>query len=292
MLVALLKPVAWLPLVVFHLVGGLLGLITAVCSPKWRRRLADNLRQSGVAENQQHYNRLLWSSIVAHGSSTLELLPAWLRPAQHVADWVVERDGWEHVEAALERPEPIIFVTPHLGGIEVCGVHLVMNIPREMAALYRPPRLQWLEPLMLVSRNREKGIAAPANAQGVRILLKALKRGQTVYMLPDQVPSSGDGAWAPFWGKPAYTMTLLPKLAANSRATVLFCFAERRRWWQRGYRLVVRAMEGQFGGDAAEDAALLNRNIEALVRLSPAQYLWSYNRYKCPSGVTRPDDVR
>ncbi|WP_255988602.1 lysophospholipid acyltransferase family protein [Chitinolyticbacter albus] len=284
MLVALMRPVAWLPLWFFHAAGAGLGWLTWALSPTYRRRLAENLRGSGLAQNDSDYSRMLRASIAAHGRGGLELIPAWLRPAQHVADWVKLRDGWELVEAALAKPEPIIFVTPHLGAIEVCGAHLAMSVSRQLAALYRPPKIAWLEPLMLVSRNRENARAAPANAQGVRILLKTLKQGQTAYMLPDQAPGAGEGVWAPFFGRPAYTMTLLARLAMSSKATVLFCFTE-RLGWGRGYRMHVRAMQGAFSGDAAMDAALLNANIESLVALCPTQYLWSYNRYKRPSGA-------
>ncbi|AOY00694.1 lysophospholipid acyltransferase family protein [Jeongeupia sp. USM3] len=288
MLLKLLRPLAWLPLWFFHGVGTVAGWLVWAVDPTYRQRLAENLRQSKLAKNDADYSRLLRSSIVQHGKAGAEMLVHWLRPAEQVAQLVVERRGWEHVDAALASPKPVLFVSPHLGAIEACGVHLAMRIPRQLAALYRPPKIKALEPLMLASRDRENGLAAPANAKGVRLLLKTLKAGQTAYMLPDQAPGAGDGVWAPFFGQPAYTMTLLPKLARQFDATVLMCFAERLSWG-RGYRLHVEPLP-PLTGDAVADATIVNAAIEALVARAPAQYLWSYNRYKRPAGAPVPDE--
>ncbi|WP_432723554.1 lysophospholipid acyltransferase family protein [Jeongeupia wiesaeckerbachi] len=288
MLLKLLRPFAWLPLWFFHGVGIVAGWLAWAADSTYRQRLATNLRQSGLAKNDADYTRLLRSSIEQHGKAGAEMLVHWLRPAEQVAQLVVERRGWEHVEAALVSPKPILFVSPHLGAIEACGVHLAMRIPRQLAALYRPPKIKALEPLMLASRDRENGLAAPANAKGVRLLLKTLKGGQTAYMLPDQAPGAGDGVWAPFFGQPAYTMTLLPKLARQFDATVLMCFAERLSWG-RGYRLHVEPLP-PLTGEPVADATTVNAAIEALITRAPDQYLWSYNRYKRPAGAPRPGE--
>ncbi|BCL76572.1 acyltransferase [Jeongeupia sp. HS-3] len=290
MLLGLLRPFAWLPLWFYHGLGTVMGWLVWMADSTYRQRLAANLRQSGLAKNDADYSRLLRSSIVQHGRAGAEMLVHWLRPAEKVAQLVIERRGWEHVEAALASPKPILFVSPHLGAIEACGAYLVMRMPRQMAALYRPPKISALEPLMLESRNRGNALAAPANAKGVRLLLKTLKAGQTAYMLPDQAPGAGDGVWAPFFGKPAYTMTLLPRLARQFDATVLMCFAERLSWG-RGYRMHVEPLP-PLSGDPLADASTVNTAVEALVARAPSQYLWSYNRYKRPAGAPGPDEEK
>ena len=288
MLVRLIRPLAYIPLLILQSIGVVLGWLAYWASGTYRQRLDANTARAARYDNALDYSRLRLASISEHGKGAFELLASWLRKAQDVADLVKRREGWHHVEEALARPEPIIFVSPHLGAIEVCGVHIGMSIPRIFAVLYRPPKLKWLEPLMLASRDRENGRAAPANAQGVRLLLKTLKEGQAIYMLPDQAPGAGDGVWAPFFGERAYTMTLLPRLARNSKATVLFCFAERLSWG-RGYVMHVAPMQGEFTGDAQADAAVLNRNLEMTILKAPTQYLWSYNRYKRPAGAPAPE---
>jgi Kdo2-lipid IVA lauroyltransferase/acyltransferase len=119
------------------------------------------------------------------------------------------------------------------------------------------------------------------------MLMKAMKAREVVGILPDQVPSLGEGAWAPFFGRWAYTMTLPARLACQFDAIVLLVYAQRLPAG-RGYRIHLRRLEEPFTGDLARDAALMNRGLESLIRECPAQYLWGYNRYKVPTGAEAP----
>jgi KDO2-lipid IV(A) lauroyltransferase len=120
----------------------------------------------------------------------------------------------------------------------------------------------------------------------VRRLLKALKTGEAVGMLPDQVPGKGEGLWLPFFGRPAYTMTLAARLAETG-ATVLMAYAERLHYGA-GYHLKLFPLRHELSGDLANRAAQLNRELEQLIRECPEQYLWGYNRYKVPAGAEPP----
>ncbi|MCS3802419.1 lauroyl/myristoyl acyltransferase [Chromobacterium alkanivorans] len=196
--------------------------------------------------------------------------------------------GWEHVEAALAKGHGIVFVTPHLGSYDIAGRYISSRLPFPLTAMYRPPKLAWLEPVMQAGRARGKGKTAPATGAGVRVLMKALKSGEATIILPDQVPGNGEGVWAPFFERPAYTMTLVPRLAQISGVETLFFVGERLPGGQ-GFRVHIEPPAQAFSGDKEQDAAQLNAQVEALIRRFPSQYLWSYNRYKCPPGVSRPD---
>jgi KDO2-lipid IV(A) lauroyltransferase len=132
------------------------------------------------------------------------------------------------------------------------------------------------------------GETAAADTGGLRVLLRALKTGGNIVILPDQVPGSGEGVWVNFFGKPAYTMTLLPRLAASTNAAVLFFFAERLAGGE-GYRMHIEPMAGQFSPDRRTAALQTNHMVEKLVSMAPAQYLWGYNRYKHPAGAPLPE---
>jgi KDO2-lipid IV(A) lauroyltransferase len=123
---------------------------------------------------------------------------------------------------------------------------------------------------------------------GVRALLAALKRHEGIGILPDQVASSGDGVWADFLGRPAYTPTLVASLQRKTGAAAFFVAAERLSWG-RGYHLHVYPMDDTLPADKLAAALLINQGVEAVVRHFPAQYLWNYNRHKCPGGVALPD---
>jgi KDO2-lipid IV(A) lauroyltransferase len=249
--------------------------------------LRTNLRLSAIAKNSRDYNRLLHSSIPAHGIAALEFLPHWMRPLHSLTALVREKRGWEHVEAALTSGRPIIFMSPHLGALEMTGVCVAGLIPRKLAPLYRPPKQPYLEPLMIYSRSRGGAEPAPANAAGVRVLLKTLKQGGVAYLLPDQVPGGGEGVWAPFFGQPAYTMILLAKMARASNAIILPCYTE-RLGIGRGYRFNVQPFVGELTGEPEHDATVMNQNLEDLIRQIPEQYFWSYSRFKHPAGAPLP----
>ena len=101
-------------------------------------------------------------------------------------------------------------------------------------------------------------------------------------MLPDQVPGQGEGEWADFFGRPAYTMTLAAKIAARPEVDCFLAFAKRLPRGA-GYHLVIRPLTRKLDGESA--TRRLNRAVEELVRECPGQYLWGYNRYKTPRGA-------
>ncbi|QLG89417.1 lysophospholipid acyltransferase family protein [Chitinibacter bivalviorum] len=287
MLLTLSKLIAKLPLPLLQALGWVVGWLVWWGSPRHRRVLRTNLKISAIAKNSSDYNRLIKSSIPELGVAALEFLPHWMRPIDDLLKLVKEKRGWEHVEAALATDRPIIFMSPHLGALEMTGVCVAGLIPRKLAPLYRPPKQAYLEPLMIYSRSRGGAEPAPANASGVRVLLKTLKQGGVAYLLPDQVPGGGEGVWAPFFGDPAYTMSLLTKMAKASNAIILPCYTE-RLGIGRGYRFHVQPFVGELNGDAEHDATLLNQNVEDLIRQIPEQYFWSYSRYKHPAGAPLP----
>ena len=122
----------------------------------------------------------------------------------------------------------------------------------------------------------------PADVSGVRALFRALKEGEAVGFLPDQVPGEGEGDWADFFGRPAYTMTLAAKLAEREGVCCFLVFG-RRLPRGRGYAVRVRPLPEKLEGESA--TRRLNRALEELVRECPGQYLWGYNRYKVPKGA-------
>jgi Kdo2-lipid IVA lauroyltransferase/acyltransferase len=202
--------------------------------------------------------------------------------------------------ATKTSPRGLILLTPHMGSFEVAGQAYAdrFGARQPITVLYRPARQAWLRELEATTRARPALATAPANLAGVRQLMRALRRGETVGLLPDQVPPEGMGVWAPFFGLPAYTMTLAAKLARQTGAALVGIWCERL---PKGAGYVVRTVElaqplsdltpqvagtGKSNVDEAAlalaDATAINRSMEALIALKPSQYLWGYNRYKLP----------
>jgi len=276
----LLRLAARLPLPLLHALGAVAGWTVYLCSPRYRRDFKRNLATAGLSDT-----RLRRAAVAEAGKSLMEVPAVWLRPLGRVAGLVVEVNGWEHVDAGARRGKGVIVVTPHIGCWEMVGQYVASRMP--ITVMYRTPKIRVLEPLMRIGRSRGaamKGI--PADLRGVRAMLKALKRGEAIGLLPDQVPGIGEGEWVEFFGRPAYTMTLVGRIAEQTGAAVLMCCAERLPRG-RGYRFVAEPMLAPRPPESAVRA--LNRSLERLIRRHPEQYLWGYNRYKVPAGVLPPD---
>ena len=261
-----------LPLWLLHGIGVALGWLSWALSPRYRRRLHANARQAGVPA------RVARRSVAQAGQLVAELPRLWLG-----APVPVRWEGAEHIEAALAAGRGLLFLTPHLGCFEITAQAYAARFGARspMTVLFRPARQPWLRDLVDHARERPGLRTAPTTLSGVRQLMHALKAGEAVGLLPDQVPPQGLGVWAPFFGREAYTMTLSARLARSAHAEVLLSWGERLPWG-RGYVVHVRPLGQALPADPVQAAALINRAMESLVRESPAQYLWSYDRYKQP----------
>jgi len=277
MLVLLFRFLSMFPLPVLHALGAALGWLVYLASPAYRRRLRDNLARAGYA-NQ------LRAAIAESGKAIVELPFVWCAEQARVTRHVT-MDNWELVQRQLDSGKGIVFLTPHLGCFELTAQQVSLRV--ELTVMYRPPRQSALKPLVEGARARQHMHLAPANLSGVRMLVKALRAGQPVGVLPDQVPQEGEGVWAPFFGRDAYTMTLPAKLAQLGKADILLVYAERLPRG-RGYAIRFVPFDGELSGSAADQAANINRAMEQLIALCPSQYFWSYNRYKRPQGVDAP----
>jgi len=278
MLIALFRFLSFLPLPLLHAIGASLGWLVFIISPAYRRRLKENIAQAGFAEHTTH-------AVSEAGKSILELPFIWCaRPDRVLKTATIE--NWEVAQRALDAKQGVIFLTPHLGCFEIIAQAIAVKTP--LTALYRPPRKKLLQPLMEGARSRPNLLLAPANLAGVRQMLKALKKGGAVGLLPDQVPQQGEGVWADFFGRPAYTMTLSSKLHSMTGAPVILTYAERL---SGGRGFIIRFVPYDalttltLTGTPEQQARGINHAMEKLISYCPAQYFWSYNRYKTPPNV-------
>jgi len=229
------------------------------------------------------------AAVADAGRLALELPRLWLRPGdQPIAD-PVRWEGEALLAELLDRGKGLVLLTPHMGSFEVSAQAYAerFGARQPITVLYRPARQRWLRELEETARARPALATAPANLSGVRLMLRALRRGQTVGLLPDQVPPEGMGVWVPFFGQSAYTMTLAARLVLQTGAAVAVLWTERL---PRGGGYFVHALPLPVplpagDSDEAANALAINRSMEAVIRLKPTQYLWGYHRYKSPRGA-------
>jgi KDO2-lipid IV(A) lauroyltransferase len=258
---------------VLHAVGAALGWLVFLASPTYRRRFALQARQAGYTFAQVR-------PAVAHiGRMVGELPRLWLGPPV-----AAEFANPDCLDRAYEAGRGVLLLTPHLGCFEVTAQAIArrhMQAHGPLTVLFRPARKPWLAPLIAASRQRPGLEPAPTTLAGVRQMIKALRQGHAVGLLPDQVPPEGMGAWAPFFGRPAYTMTLAARLAQQTGCEVRLLWGERLPAG-RGFRVHCRELDAPLEGTLEQAVARMNQGMERLIRECPEQYLWSYARYKPP----------
>ncbi len=269
---ALFRVLAWVPLPLLHGLGWVLGWLSYLGSGVYRERFLANAAQAGYGA------AAVRRAVAEAGKLVAELPRLWFGKPVHT-EW--ENAGL--IDAARERGRGIVFLTPHLGCFEATAQGYAAR-HGHITVLYRPARKAWLRELVDSSRARPRLATAPATLAGVRQMLKALRAGEAVGLLPDQVPPQGLGVWSPFFGREAYTMTLSARLARQEGATVLLAWGERLAWG-RGFRIHLREWQGELSDDAQLSAAQVNAQMERLIREAPGQYLWGYARYKAPGGA-------
>jgi KDO2-lipid IV(A) lauroyltransferase len=301
--VSLERIIKWasvLPLGLARGVGRFLGLAAWLFSSKYRRRFQDNWRLARPRFQAKAKGLSMFRALTQAGCLASELPLIWGRPS------TTERmtiEGWEMVEALLAKGKGLIVLTPHLGAFELGARAFARRHP--ITVLYRPSPSPAMERLLQKFRPADNLTAVPANGLGVRALLRTLKSAGVVGILPDQVPSQGEGVWADFFGKPAYTMTLPVRLAQATDAPLIWVLAIRRPGgWSlvfKPWRVVeanevsedaedgkpfVNSNPSVNGSDVAQAVQAMNHQLEALIALEPEQYLWGYNRYR----GRRPDE--
>ena len=275
------KCFSFLPLWLAHGIGSVLGWVVFALSPSYRNRFLQNSQQAGYSFTA------VKGAIPSAGRMVAELPKLWMGTqgkSQGQAEAPFQCNDFGVVAKAYATGKGVIFLTPHLGCFEMIGQAWAQNFGARFGpftVLFRPARKAWMSDLVADSRNRPCLATVPTNLAGVRQMIKALRKGQAVGLLPDQVPPDGMGVWVPFFGKNAYSMTLAARLHAQTGATVLVGWGE-RLLWGRGFVLHFRELTAAWSADLETAVGQMNIEMEELIRSCPTQYLWGYGRYKTP----------
>ncbi|MBU6436100.1 MAG: lysophospholipid acyltransferase family protein, partial [Betaproteobacteria bacterium] len=179
-----------------HALGGALGWLAWTLSPSYRRRLAANAALAGLAGADRR------AAVADAGRLVMELPRLWLRPPDRPIADPVQWDGADWLAQVLAQGRGLVLLTPHMGSFEVSAQAYAerFGAQQPITVLYRPARQAWLRALEETARARPRLATAPATLAGVRLMMRALRRGETVGLLPDQVPPEGMGVWVPFFG--------------------------------------------------------------------------------------------
>jgi len=288
LLYALAATIGRLPLRVLHGLGDATAWLARVLGVREARVARRNVELVYPQLDPRARKDLLRAILRETFRGAFETLRFWTRPERENLRFVGEVHGQEHFDAALAAGKGLLVAAPHYGNWELLNQWLASRTP--ITVLYRPPEHPSGEAFLRRVRGRTNVRQVPAEGAAMRQLFKTLAGGGVVGILPDQQPKAGDGLWAPFFGRDALSMTLLPRLAERTGAPVLYAIAERRYPDGPSGRTVfdvhlIPATAPPAGAALAEAVAAMNADVQAIARRDPAQYQWTYKRFsKRPPG--------
>lgn len=278
---------SWTTLRVNHFYGACVGRLLYWIDTDLKHISRVNLEIAYADLSEAEREQLLKESLVELGKTITELGHVWTGSERRIRGLIVDIQGQEYLDEALASGRGVIAMSPHLGSWELMGLYL--SLEYGITSLYRPPRLRAAERFARQVRERFGADLVPTDVSGVRSLRRALAQESMIGILPDQDPGDSGGMYAPFFGRPVRTMQLASRLAVKTGCPLIFAVAERLPRG-RGFRIHFIPADPLVASDNETVAtAALNQEVESVIRMSPAQYLWAYKRFKNPpAGESAP----
>ena len=255
-----------------HTIGVFVGKLYFFFSKKNHKILRDNIQHSKIFEHSIIEDAIK-ENINELGKGIIESFFIWGSTKEGSLKLVRNIVGEKYLINAEKRGKGIIFLTPHLGCFEITSIYYGSKMP--ITVMYRKARKIWMSDFMINGRKKGKVKPVPADINGLKKVLIALKNAEAVGILPDQVADKGEGEWANFFGRPAYTMVLISKLIKRTDATIIMAYGERLK---NGIGFDIHVEEVQRKD--IETPNDLNKQVENFIKKNPTQYYWSYDRYK------------
>ena len=278
----LLSSLLWLlsklPLSAIRGLGGLVGLAALRLSKKSARRLPHNLLITGLA-TPETVAQMSIATAKAMGMTLAEaILIAWSKNRRRI-DKIFKVDAsFYAVKQLLESGQNVVFLTPHIGNFEVAVKYFAYHLPMQLNILYKPAKNPAIESIMFNGRSEANILPVPTNRKGVLALMKHLKSGGCIGVLPDNVASSGDGEWVKFFGQDVYATSLAAKISQIPNTSVVLVSSLRTDGGFLSKCVPFKPSTDNIQQTMQE----LYSAIEELVREAPEQYYWSYDRFRQP----------
>ena len=280
LLLALLGLFSALPLAVQARVGNAVGRLAFHLVGSRRRVALRNLELcfpelSPVAREQLAKEHFRWL-----GRSLLERGLLWYASPERLRT-IIHVEGDVHLAERSERP--VMWLTPHFMGLDFAGASVLLFQKRKGISIYQEQSNEVMNEALRRGRLRFGNAEIFARDDAGRALVRAIRRGDGFFNLPDMDFGIRDAAFVPFFGVPTATLLAPSRMARALNMIVQPVIAEILPGGQ-GYRVRYEAPWRDFpSDDAVADSARLNRWIEGEIRKNPAQYLWVHRRFK-----TRP----
>jgi KDO2-lipid IV(A) lauroyltransferase len=264
-----------LPLPLLHGFGFGIGTLLWWLPNSMKRNTLLQLQRCVPELSQTERNRLARLSLINSAKAISEAPALWFAPLWRLRRWLRAPQTQAQMRELIAGGKGLILLSPHIGAWELAGLFCADN--GAITSLYKPQKGA-LDALILLGRTRNGATLVPTSTGGVKSLLQALRHGEMVGILPDHDPPEHSGGFAPLFGIPAHTTTLVSKLASRSEVPVYFIYAERLSW-ARGFRYHMRQAPAAISNQE-QGLAALNLGVEQVIRHLPEQYWWGYKRYR------------
>jgi KDO2-lipid IV(A) lauroyltransferase len=283
---AVLRVFAVLPQPLVRLLARMSAWLMWKTNGRLRRITEANLAISFPDRPRQDRIRLARMRLYELNLSIIDYGRNWIWSPERLLQDIVQVVGECHLQAAVAGQCGTVVLFPHLGNWEVGNRYLSRRY--SVTSLYRKPKSSIFADYIRQAREDGGARLVSTGPGGIRTLLRSLKSGEMVSLLPDQVPPLGFGEFAPFFGEPALTMTLATKLLQRTDAKAVCCYSKRLA--DGKFELVFRPVdEAIYDPDPRTALAALNRSIESCVLDCPEQYQWQYKRYKFLPNLEKRD---
>lgn len=281
LLTSLLSLLSRLPLCAIRWLGGTVGLISLRLSNKSAKRLPHNLLITGLA-TPETVEQMTRDTAKALGMTLVEAaLIAWRKDRKLIDKLSSVDESFYEVKRLMEAGQNVVFLTPHIGNFEVAVKYFAYHLPMNIQILYKPSKDQVIEEIMLFGRTEKNITPVPTTRKGVISLIKHLKNGGCIGVLPDNVASGGDGEWVKFFGQDVYATSLAAKICQMPNTHVVIVQNLRTK---TGFSS--KCIPFKPSNDETHDIMQeLYSAIELLVREAPEQYYWSYDRFRHPESA-------
>lgn len=281
--IGLLCLIAWLPFSVRMKTGELLGLLTWLLGRERRYITTINIGLCFPELDAAAQKRLVRDTFRENGIGLIETATGWVRKPGTFRDQT-RFIGGEQLQAASARGRGVLLIGAHYSTLDF-GANLLSQF-HPFAVTYRPHRNALFDAFML--RGRLSNCNGVFDRNDIRGAFRHLKQGKTLWYAPDQDYGPGHAVFAPFFGRPAATITAGSRFATINSSAV-FLVRQHRVGNSRNYEIEFIPFPDDFpGADDVHDASLVNRMIEQAIRHYPAQYLWMHKRFKTQPGG-KPD---
>lgn len=257
-------------------IGRLLGRLLFIMVPR-RRRIAEiNLRLCFPELDAAALGRLVRAHGASLGFSVFEIgLALWASDER--IEKLVRIEGIDNLTAPLEQGHGVVVLSGHFPAVELTGRAVKEKAPA-MAAMYRPLKNPLLD--QLLRRARRQAVPTLIPKDGMRQMIRLLRKGTPVWYAPDQSYDRAGAELVPFFGEPAMTNAALTHIARMGKARVVPYFP-RRLADGSGYECIFfPALENFPSDDQAADAERINALLADWIRQAPEQYYWVHRRFK------------